>query len=139
MTSSFSPWFQRIPLRTRVLLISSAAVALVLAVGGILVLLLLRAELIDTAEDPGEDRPSRSPGSRMASLPSVLAATEESPRRPGREVRSGDQSDDHAVGAKAFRSDELQPGQSHPLPGSPAVRRGRAFPGRRARNRDAHG
>ena len=55
MTSTGERWYQRVPIRTRVLLISSTAIAVVMAVGGILVILLLRNELIDAAQDLGED------------------------------------------------------------------------------------
>jgi signal transduction histidine kinase len=50
-----SRWYQRISLRTRVLIISSVAVAVVVAIGGILLIAMVRGELIDTADDIGED------------------------------------------------------------------------------------
>ncbi|MGH3459447.1 ATP-binding protein [Aeromicrobium sp.] len=73
-----SSWYQRISLRTRMLLIASAAIIVVLATGGILLLALLRAELIDTADDAGEDTAINV--ARLAeqgTLPRELAETEE--------------------------------------------------------------
>ncbi|MFZ0142261.1 MAG: ATP-binding protein [Aeromicrobium sp.] len=81
MTSTGERWYQRVPIRTRVLLISSTAVAVVVAVGGILVILLLRNELIDTAQDLGEDLAEEVAGvAEGGALPVVLSrASEESP------------------------------------------------------------
>jgi signal transduction histidine kinase len=60
------------------LLIAATAVALVLAIGGYLLLQILRAELIDTADDAGEDT-ARSIArlAEAGTLPTELAATEE--------------------------------------------------------------
>lgn len=110
-----SQWYQRVSLRTRMLMISSAAVALVLVVGGILLLALLRAELIDTADDAGVDTAnSVAKLAREGELPPVLAATEEVATAV-QVVKAGQviSATTNAVGARAFLSDELQPGQSH--------------------------
>ena len=48
-------WYHRIPIRTKVLLISSTAIAVVMALAGTMMVLLLRSELIRAAQDLGED------------------------------------------------------------------------------------
>ncbi len=56
MTNASEPrWYQRMSLRAKVLIIASTAVAVVLLVGGMLVLSLIRSELVDTADDAGMD------------------------------------------------------------------------------------
>jgi sensor histidine kinase regulating citrate/malate metabolism len=73
-----SPWYQRISLRTRMLIISSVVVAIVLAIGGVLLLALLRAELVDSADDAGEDTAlSIAKLAEEGTLPAELASTEE--------------------------------------------------------------
>ena len=71
-------WYRRLSLRTRILLISSLAVGVVLAVGGVLLLALIRAELIDTADDAGSDAAENVAAlAKSITLPPVLAPTEE--------------------------------------------------------------
>lgn len=78
MNHSASRWYQRLSLRTRMLLIATAVVAAVLALGGVLLLSLLRAELVDTADDAGEDTAlGVARQAESGSLPAVLASTEE--------------------------------------------------------------
>jgi signal transduction histidine kinase len=94
------------------LFISSAAVAIVMAVGGILLLSLLRAELIDTAEDSGEDTAdSVAELARAGTLPPVLAATEEVATAV-QVVQAGEviSATSNAVGSRTFLRSELRPG-----------------------------
>ena len=105
-------WYQRLSLRTRMLFISSAAVAIVMAVGGILLLSLLRAELIDTADDSGEDTAdSVAELARAGTLPPVLAATEEVATAV-QVVQAGEviSATSNAVGSRTFLRSELRPG-----------------------------
>ena len=105
-------WYQRLSLRTRMLFISSAAVAIVMAVGGILLLALLRAELIDTADDSGEDTAdSVAELARAGTLPPVLAATEEVATAV-QVVQAGEviSATSNAVGSRTFLRSELRPG-----------------------------
>ena len=107
-----SRWYQRLSLRTRMLFISSAAVAIVMAVGGILLLSLLRAELIDTADDAGEDTAdSVAELARAGTLPPVLAATEEVATAV-QVVQAGEviSATSNAVGSRTFLRSELRPG-----------------------------
>ena len=107
-----SRWYQRLSLRTRMLFISSAAVAIVMAVGGILLLSLLRAELIDTADDSGEDTAdSVAELARAGTLPPVLAATEEVATAV-QVVQAGEviSATSNAVGTRTFIRGELRPG-----------------------------
>ena len=73
-----SPWYRRLSLRTRILLISALAVTAVLAIGGVLLLTFIRAELIDSADDAGSDA-AESVGAlaKTITLPPVLAPTED--------------------------------------------------------------
>ena len=107
-----APWHQRISLRTRMLIISSLAVALVLAVGGILLLALLRAELVDSADDAGEDTAlSISKLAAKGTLPPELASTEEVAAAvqvvKGGEVVSATS---NVVGSRPLQMAELKPG-----------------------------
>ena len=106
-------WYQRLSLRTRMLIISSAAVAVVLAVGGVLLLALLRAELIDTADDAGTDTAtSVADLAQKGILPPVLAATEEIATAV--QVVKGDEvisATTNTVGSPAFLAGELKPGE----------------------------
>jgi len=107
-----SRWYQRLSLRTRMLFISSTAVAIVMAVGGILLLSLLRAELIDTADDSGEDTAdSVAELARAGTLPPVLAATEEVATAV-QVVQAGEviSATSNAVGTRTFIRGELRPG-----------------------------
>lgn len=49
-----SPWYRRLSLRSRMILVTAAIVAAVLAVGGVLILLAVKAELVDAADEVGE-------------------------------------------------------------------------------------
>jgi len=109
-----SPWHQRISLRTRMLIISSLAVALVLAIGGVLLLALLRAELVDSADDAGEDTAiSIAKLAEKGTLPPELASTEEVAAAvqvvKGGEVISATT---NAVGSRPFELEEMEPGES---------------------------
>ena len=109
-----SQWHQRISLRTRMLIISSLAVAAVLAIGGVLLLALLRAELVDSADDAGEDTAlSIAKLAEAGTLPAELASTEEVAAAvqvvKGGEVISATT---NAVGSRPFRMKELEPGDS---------------------------
>lgn len=106
-------WYQRISLRTRMLIISSLAVALVLAVGGVLLLVVLRAALVESADDAGEDTAiSISKMAQKGTLPTELASTEEIAAAvqvvKGGEVISATT---NAVGSRPFQMTELQPGE----------------------------
>ena len=104
-------WYQRFSLRTRMLIISSAAVALVLAVGGILLLTMLRAELIDTADDAGTDTAtSVADLAQEGVLPPVLAATEEVATAV-QVVQAGEviSATTNLVGSRPFQLAELKP------------------------------
>jgi len=106
-------WYQRLSLRTRMLIISSGAVALVLVVGGLLLSALLRAELIDTADDAGTDTAtSVADLAKEGILPPVLAATEEIATAV-QVVQRGEviSATTNAVGARAFLLDDLKPGE----------------------------
>ncbi len=48
-------WYRQIPIRTKVLLISSTAIVVVMAVAAVMMVLLLRSELMGAAQDLGED------------------------------------------------------------------------------------
>ncbi len=75
---SGSRWYQRLKLRTKVLIVASTAVAAVLLVGGMLVLSLIRAELIDTADDAGIDAAEDvAEFVRTEEIPQILTPTEE--------------------------------------------------------------
>ena len=107
-------WYKRFSLRTRMLIISSAAVALVLIVGGVLLLALLRAELIDTADDAGTDTAtSVADLAAEGILPPVLAATEEVATAV-QVVQNGEviSATTNAVGTRAFLEDEQEPGET---------------------------
>lgn len=109
-----APWHQRISLRTRMLIISSLAVALVLAVGGVLLLALLRAELIDSADDAGEDTAlSISKLAERGTLPPELASTEEVAAAvqvvKGGEVVSATT---NVIGSRPLHMAELEPGDT---------------------------
>jgi len=109
-----SQWYQRISLRTRMLIISSLAVALVLAVGGVLLLVLLRAELVDSADDAGEDTAiSIAQLAQKGTLPPELASTEEVAAAvqvvKGGEVISATT---NVVGSRPFQMAELSPGDT---------------------------
>jgi signal transduction histidine kinase len=109
-----APWHQRISLRTRMLIISSLAVAVVLSIGGVLLLALLRAELVDSADDAGEDTAiSISKLAEEGTLPPELASTEEVAAAV-QVVRGGEviSATTNAVGSRPFRMDELEPGES---------------------------
>ena len=70
--------YLRLSLRTRMLVISSVAVAVVLAVGGVLLLTLIRAELIDTADDAGTDAAEDvAQLAQSSALPPVLAPSQD--------------------------------------------------------------
>lgn len=56
MTERRRPWPQRLSLRTRMVLIAAGAVAAIVAVGGCLFLIAVRAELIGSADEVGEAR-----------------------------------------------------------------------------------
>lgn len=109
-----APWHRRISLRTRMLIISSLAVALVLAVGGVLLLALLRAELIDSADDAGEDTAlSISKLAERGTLPPELASTEEVAAAvqvvKGGEVVSATT---NVIGSRPLHMAELEPGDT---------------------------
>jgi len=71
-------WYRRLSLRTRMLVISSVVVAAMLVIGGMLLLTLIRAELIDTADDAGTDAAeSVAELAQASALPPVLAPTED--------------------------------------------------------------
>lgn len=71
-------WYRRLSLRTKVLIVASTAVAVVLLVGGMLVLSLIRAELIDTADDAGMDAAEDvAELIRTEEIPQTLMPTEE--------------------------------------------------------------
>ena len=116
MSNEDSPnWFQQISLRVRMLLISAAAIALVLVVGGFVLLHVLRAELIDTADDAGEDT-ARSIAKLAAAgtLPPELAATEEVATAV-QVVRAGQviSATSNALKARPFLIADQPPGQLH--------------------------
>src|SRR4051794_25543500 len=70
------PWRQRLSLRLRITLITAVAVGVVVAVGGILILVALRLELIQAADDAVEVRATEV--ARLAAkdrLPRSLPAT----------------------------------------------------------------
>ena len=73
--------YQQIPIRTKVLLISSTAIAVIMAVAGILMVMLLRNELMGAAEDLGEDTAQEvAELARDGPLPATLPRTgEEAP------------------------------------------------------------
>ena len=109
-----SQWHQRISLRTRMLIISSIAVAVVLAIGGVLLLALLRAELVDSADDAGEDTAlSIAKLAEEGTLPPELASTEEVAAAV--QVVKGGQvisATTNAMGSRPLRMEELEPGES---------------------------
>ncbi len=106
-------WHHRISLRLRMLFIAVAAVTVVLAVGGYLLIQLLRAELINTADDAGLD--TATSVARLAeagTLPRELAATEEVSTavqvvRTGRVISATT----NAIGARPFVMADQQPGE----------------------------
>ena len=79
MTEEREPrWYQRMSLRAKVLVVSSAAVAIVLLLGGMLVLSLIRSELVDTADDAGMDAAEKiAELVRVEEIPQTLMPTEE--------------------------------------------------------------
>ena len=81
MTSGVDRWYQQIPIRTKVLLISLAVVVVVMATAGVLMVLLLRNELIGAADDLGEDTAQEIAAiAKDGTLPAVLpTAGEEAP------------------------------------------------------------
>ena len=112
-----------------------------LAVGGVLLLALLRAELIDTADDAGTDTAtSVADLAQEGILPPVLAATEEIATAV-QVVKRGEviSATTNAVGAPAFLLDELRTRRdAHDRPEDALLRRGRPVPGHLARHRDPH-
>lgn len=112
--ASRSRWYQRLSLRTRMMLTAAIAVAVVLSFGGFLVLSLLRTELIETAQDDG-----RSEAKRIAELAAHGVLPDELPR-------SGDLSTavqvsqdgvvisgtSNALNRKLFVMEELKPGET---------------------------
>jgi signal transduction histidine kinase len=48
------PWYRRLSLRSRMIMATAAVVAVVLAVGGVLILLAVKAELVDAADEVGD-------------------------------------------------------------------------------------
>lgn len=69
-------WYQRVSLRARMLAIAAVATAVVLAVGGFLLLSLLRSELIETAQDDGLIEAERVAAmARAGDLPRELSRT----------------------------------------------------------------
>ncbi|MEJ7706899.1 MAG: HAMP domain-containing sensor histidine kinase [Nocardioidaceae bacterium] len=53
-TSKHAPWYRLLSLRSRMILVTAAIVAVVLAVGGVVILLAVEAELVDAADEVGE-------------------------------------------------------------------------------------
>ena len=75
---SRDPWYRRMSLRAKVLVVASTAVAVVLFLGGMLVLSLIRAELIDTADDAGLDAAEEvAELIKTEEIPQTLMPTEE--------------------------------------------------------------
>jgi signal transduction histidine kinase len=53
-SSGGPPWYHRLSLRSRMIMATAGIVAVVLAVGGVLILLAVKAELVDTADEVGD-------------------------------------------------------------------------------------
>jgi signal transduction histidine kinase len=72
------PWHQRLSLRSRMVLIAAGAVAVMVAVGGALIVLAVRAELIEAADDVGEARAEQIADlASTGRLPARLVAAED--------------------------------------------------------------
>lgn len=56
MSHERQPWYARLSLRSRMVLVAASAVAAVVVVGGVLTLLVVRAHLIETADEVGAAR-----------------------------------------------------------------------------------
>jgi len=108
---SATRWYRRISLRTRMLIISSVAVMAVLVIGGVLILTLIRAELIDSADDAGSDAAeSVAALAKTTTLPPVLAPTEDIAAavqvvKDGRVISSTQ----NAAGAEPFLDRKMRP------------------------------
>lgn len=71
-----SRWYQRISLRTRMLLTAASATAVVMVIGGVLLMSILRSELIETARDDGILEAKRvAEMARTGDLPAELPRT----------------------------------------------------------------
>ena len=109
-----SRWYQRLSLRTRMMLTAAIAVAVVQSLGGYLVLSLLRTELIETAQDDG-----RSEARRIAELAAHGVLPDELPRTGDlstavQVIQSGVviSGTPNALNRRLFVMEELKPGKT---------------------------
>jgi signal transduction histidine kinase len=78
MTDGHLPWYRRLSLRSRMVLITAGLVTVVLALGGVLLLFAVRSALVEAAVEAGELRAADVAGlAATGRLPALLPAVDE--------------------------------------------------------------
>ena len=83
------PWWHRVSLRLRITLLTALVVAIAVAVGGLLIVVSLKSELLGAADDVGKERAQEIAGlAAQGNLPTTLPEMED-PETPAEVVTGG--------------------------------------------------